>query len=352
MDQTSNNPTANQLGAGISEDQIRGAVEKSGYPLQTIVGDLLRFKLVADDANFQVQEEWSYLDRDTKELRTVDLLAELRLHDWEPQPRVRPHLSLLIECKQSSLPYVFFETSRTPLLIDFPTIAGLREDKIVLTTDDDPSSWTYTVPHALDLNEDPFQSALRTCHTLSKCVRKGSDVELSGSDAYNGIILPLVKALQHFVHSQNPVDTAWYFDCHAALAIGVLDAPMISVTVDPAGPVLTAVPWVRVIRHEYEEDAERHDRDQLRVVDIVHKDFLHIYLDEHLLPFSKRFAERVLRHPTEIATGLAFVPGMGAHGWDPVEIRMQPRSLEAHLSRFADIGRNLLRFISGKGHHN
>ena len=197
MNQGPNNPTANQLGAGISEDQIRGAVEKSGYPLQTIVGDLLRFKPVADDANFQVQEEWSYLDRDTKELRTVDLLAELRLHDWELQPRVRPHLSLLIECKQSSLPYIFFETSRTPLLIDFPTIAGLREDKIVLTSDDDPSSWTYTVPYALDLDEDPFQSALRTCHTLSKCVRKGSDVELSGSDAYNGLILPLVKALQH-----------------------------------------------------------------------------------------------------------------------------------------------------------
>ena len=84
----------------------------------------------------------------------------------------------------------------------------------------------------------------------------------------------------------------------------------------------------------------------------IHKDFLHIYLGEHLLPFSRRFAERVLRHPTEIATGLAFVPGMGAHGWDPVEMRMRPRSPGAHLSRTAAIGRNLLRFISGKGHRN
>lgn len=348
MDLAPNNPAANQLGAGVTEDQIRDAVGRSGYPLQTIVGDLLRFKTVAENENFRVQEEWSYLDRDTKELRTVDLLAELRLHDWEPQPRVRPHLNLLVECKQSTLPYIFFETSRTPSLIDFPTIAGLREDKIVLTSDDDPSSWTYTVPHALDLNEDPFQSALRTCHTLSKCVRKGSDVELTGSDAYNGLVLPLVKALQHFVHSQNPADTAWYFDCHASLAIGVLDAPMISVSVDQAGPILTAVPWVRVVRHEYEEKAERFDRDQLRVVDVVHKDFLHVYLDEHLLPFAWRFAERVLRHPTELATGLAFVPGMGARGWDPVENRMQPRSPGAQLSRATTVGKNLLRLLSGK----
>lgn len=352
MNQTPNNPNANQLGAGLTEDHVRSAIEKSGYPLQTIVGDLLRFKSVAENKNFQVQDEWSYIDRDTEELRTVDLLAELRLHDWEPQPRVRPHLNLLIECKQSPLPYVFFETSTTPALMDFPTIAGLRHNNIIITTDDDPSSTNYSVPQALDLYEDPFQSALRTCHTLSKCVRKGSEVELSGSDAYNSLVLPLGKALQHFVRSKNPVETAWYFDCHATLAVGVLDAPMISVIVGQAGPVLTAVPWVRVVRHEYEEGADHFDHDKMRVVDVVHRDFLNVYLDSHLLPFAKRFAERVLRHPTELATGVAFVPGLETHGGYPIESEMSPKSPRTQLSRTAAMGRNLIRFLSGRGRNN
>ena len=349
MNQAQDNPEANTLGAGLTEDQIRSAVDKSGYPLQTIVADLLRFKPVADEENFRVQEEWSYVDRDTKEVRSIDLLAELRLHGWNPQPRVRPQLDVLIECKQSQLPYIFFEMSRTPSLSDFPTVAGLRRDKILFTSDDDPSSWEYHVAHALDLDEDSFQTSPRFCHTLSKCVRKGADVELSGSDAYNGLVLPLVKAVQHFVRSQAPVDTAGYFDCHLTLAVAVLDAPMISVNVGSDGPVLTAIPWMRALRHEYEEDADHLDREQLRVIDVVHKDFLQTYLDKHLIPFANRFAERVLRHTTELATGVAFVPRMGADGWDRIENRMRPRSAASHLSRTAAIGRNVLRLLQGKG---
>jgi len=348
MDQAPKNPATNQLGPGLTEDQVRVAVEKSGYPLQTIVGVLLRSKPDSNKEKFRVQEEWSFVDRDTKELRAIDLFAELRLHEWGPQPRIRPQLNLLIECKQSLLPYVFFQTSSSPWLLDFPTVAGLRKDKIVIVSDDDPSSWVYTITHALDLDRDPFQAAPRFCHTLSKCVRKGSEVELSGSEAYNGLVLPLVKALEHFVHTQSPVDTALYFDCHLTVGIGVLDAPMIGVTIESTGPALVALPWVRVLRHEYTEEAEHFDREQLRVLDVVHKDYLHNYLDIHLIPFANRFAERVLRHTTELATGLAFVPRMGADGWNPVEHRLQPRSPISRLARTSAIARNILRFFSGR----
>jgi hypothetical protein len=262
---------------------------------------------------------------------------------------VRPQLTLLIECKRSPLPYVFFETSKVHALMDFPTIAGLRKDKIVITSDDDPSTWNYAVPHALDLERDPFHTTPRACHTLSKCVRKGAEIELSGSDSYNGLVLPLVKSLQHFVLANNPIDTAWYFDCHATLALGILDAPMISVSIGSTGPSLTAVPWVRILRHEYEEEADHFEHEQLRIIDVVHKDFFDAYLDQHLIPFSRRFAERVLRHPTELATGLAFVSGMGKHGWDPIESRLKPRSPSSRISRTAAMGRNMLRFIAGGG---
>src|SRR5712691_9006269 len=159
MNYTPNNPTSNQLGPGLTEDQVSAAVEKSGYPLQTIVGDLLRTKPTGTDDKFRVQEEWSFVDRNTKELRSIDLLVDLRLHGWNPQPRVRPQLNLLIECKQSTLPFVFFLTKSGLWPLSFPTVGGLRNDKIVITSDDNPSSWTYTVIQSLDLHDDAFQVA-------------------------------------------------------------------------------------------------------------------------------------------------------------------------------------------------
>ena len=97
---SSENPESNVLGKGIEESDIALAVRASGYPLQIIVSKILGDK-------FHLIEEWSYRDGDTE--RTIDLLAEMQLFDFsEPQPRVRPTLNLLIECKQSDLPYIFF----------------------------------------------------------------------------------------------------------------------------------------------------------------------------------------------------------------------------------------------------
>jgi hypothetical protein len=100
------NPPTNQIGPGLSEETVVSAVEESGYPLQVFVSDLLQEK-------YHVEEEWSYLDRDSDGLRALDMRASMQLYDWKDfkeQPRVRPSLDLLIECKQSELPYVFFES--------------------------------------------------------------------------------------------------------------------------------------------------------------------------------------------------------------------------------------------------
>ncbi|HKZ03128.1 MAG TPA: hypothetical protein VJ180_12860 [Pyrinomonadaceae bacterium] len=293
MNQAEGNPPSNQLGTGLNEQQVKEAVEASGYPLQLWVGDIFRNHAPIGEEIFQVQDEWCFIDRDTKELRNIDLRCDLRLHQWEPQPRVRPKLSVLIECKQSDLPYIFFQSRTKPWLSRFPQISGLHTDKVIIISDDDPSSWTYSINHSLGLDRDSFQESPPYCHTFSKCVRKGPKVELSGADAYSSLVLPLIKALDHFAAAESPPETAWYFDCHATLGLGVIDAPMIGVTVNQAGHQLTARPWMRLVRHEYQSTAERFERDRLCVLDIVHKDFLNTYLDDHLLPFAQRFSESV-----------------------------------------------------------
>jgi hypothetical protein len=163
MKQHPNNPTANQLSAELSETAVSNAVEKSGYPLQTVVADILRKKL------YGVQEEWSYIDRDTKELRTIDILAEKLLFNFEEgQPRVRPTLDLLIECKHSIMPYLFFLSPAKPLLFEFPSIAGLAKYSVTITTDDDGSTWTLSIINALGLEQHPFLQYPEYCTTFSQ----------------------------------------------------------------------------------------------------------------------------------------------------------------------------------------
>lgn len=342
MDSAANNPNSNQIGQGLSEAQIRTAVERSGYPLQTTVAEILY-------PNFHVQEEWCYVDKDTRELRSIDILAGQSLYPPDPELRVRPQVDLLIECKQSQLPYVFFSSRSSPALIEFPVVAGLRSDIIEITSDDDPSTWSFGVIFALDLSNDPFQREPTYCNTFSKCVRKGADIELSGIDPYIGLVLPLIKGLQHFEVAEQPVQTAWYFDAHLVVGLGVLDAPMIAATTGNSGAALSFVPWVRVLRHEYLEEAKKWKRNRLWAIDVVHKDFLAKYLTAHVLPFAHRFSEKALRHATELATGQGFASGMGADSWDNIESRLKPRSTTARLARTRAIGRNVLRLFLRRG---
>jgi hypothetical protein len=268
MEQTQSNPATNTLGAGVTESDLASAVQHSGYPLQTVIANSLRDK-------FMVQDEWGYLDKDTKELRTIDILAQEQLYELsvEQQPYARPILNLIIECKQSDLPFVFLLSPTQPWISNFPMIAGLAQDDIEITTDDSASTWSLSPIHLLGLDKHKFIQEPTYCYTLSKGVRKGNGLELSGSESYNSLILPLIKALLHFQTAEQPPNTAVYFDAHLALGIGVLNAPMVGVRVLENTTEQIMLPWVRVVRHEYFENLEHWKRSKLFVIDIVHKDF-------------------------------------------------------------------------------
>ena len=332
------NPAANRLSGGVTEHQVMDAVLRSGYPVQTNVANALRSACSGREEGFCIQEEWCFVDGDTKELRNLDMRAELSLHAWAPQPRVRPNLALLIECKRSDLPYVFFE-SVGQVGSSCPPIAGLRSADLVITSDDDPSSWTFDIGHVLDLDQHPFCRPRTVCRTFSKCVRKGSELEMSGSDPYNSLVLPLTKSLSHAISSSIPIETAWYFDAGLINAIAVLDAPMLVANQDSGGSTMRACPWVRLLRHEYRVEADRTDHDEQWAIDVVHKDYFEHYLTKELIPFSELFAERVLRHPEELATGRAFASGMGADSWQGIESRLRPSSVSSAGKRMGAIAK-------------
>ncbi|WP_121810227.1 hypothetical protein [Mucilaginibacter kameinonensis] len=323
MNFSKENPPTNILPNGLAEADIDKAITKSGYPLQLIIGEKLRKR-------FHCQDEWSYIDSDSHEIRTMDILASARLYtfDNDNQPRVRPELNLLIECKQSDLPYIFFLTPDKIFTNDFPLVAGLFSKNLKVVSDYDPSSWHFSVIHALQLQEQEFLNGdVPTCFTFSKCVRKGPDVILSGTDGYNNLVLPLLKALKHFDASEVPPKTAHYFDAHLCLAIGVLDAPMIGVTVTETGHISKLLPCVRVYRHDSIEHKDWSQRSKLSAIDLVHKDYFDQYMEEKVIPFAKRYSELVLKHGTVLAEGKAFVKGMGDNSWTDIEPRLTEYSL-------------------------
>lgn len=330
------NPPSNKLPTGLSEAQVVNAVEESGYPLQIVVSEMLR-------SRFFVQQEWNYIDEDTKQLRAIDILAEQRLYNIKekPQPRIRPTLNLLVECKQSDLPYVFFLSPEKVISREFPAIAGLFDDSIRIITDNDPSSWRISIIDALGLTREPFiLKDVEYSMTFSKCVRKGPSVELSGTEAFQGLVLPLVKSLRYFQKHEAPPKTAFYHDCHLVLAVAVLDAPMVAVRVRPNANETIHMPWIRVVRHESIESEDWTERSRRHAIDVVHKDFFETWINTHVAAYGKRFSEAALRHQTEIATGQGFVPDMWANR-DKVEENLRPRLKKENIGRMGLIARNI-----------
>jgi hypothetical protein len=322
MEAASNNPVTNVLGPGLTDEMISSAVKTSGYPLQLVVARTLR-------NDFRLLEEWGFLDPETKTVRTIDLVASRSLYDpRNTQPRVRPAVNFIIECKQSGLPYVFFLTEAECWVPDFPLVSGLKSNDIVITSDDDPSTWHNRPLDLLGLQHDhPFlRDVPEFCVTFSKCARKGSDLVLCGSDPYQSIVFPILKAMCHFDNVECPPATAHYFDCNLVIGLAVLDAPMIAIRMTDSGSESRLVPWVRVVRREPCEGENRHESHHVYGVDVVHRDYLHDYVHAHALPFAEAFARLVLKHGTVLAECRGFVPGMGKNPWIGIEARLQEAS--------------------------
>jgi hypothetical protein len=177
----------------------------------------------------------------------------------------------------------------------------------------------------LGLDDHPFMGAAPVCSTFSKCVRKGSNVQLSGSEAYNQLIMPLMSAMHYFKTSAKTLQGSYYFDAHLVLGVAVLDAPMIAVHVNEQPNKTSFAPWVRILRHEPRVDTEffAHIGD-LFAIDVVHKDFFQAYLNQHIAPFAEQFRVLAHKHHEELATGKGFISGMGAESWENLEARLRP----------------------------
>ncbi|WP_329136346.1 hypothetical protein [Streptomyces sp. NBC_00670] len=282
MEISPENPQENQLGAGVKEEDLLKAVTASGYPLQSVAVDSIASKFVPDQRSLLVQEEWSYIDEDTGEFRNLDAYIDHE-YDHIGQDYIRPHLTMLVECKQSELPFVFF--LRQAPCGDFPRLIGMPHQELGIrfaddATTDAPITIGMRLSHALGLSGMPFSLEPPRAIAMSKAVRKSGKIELTGEETFRGIALPLMKAFKHFSRVCQPKPKHCYYDVRAVFPVAVVRAPMIGVHVIDGEPKMTALPWVRVVRVEPSTERLGSGYSELYAMDVVHQAYLSTYTEK------------------------------------------------------------------------
>jgi hypothetical protein len=311
--QAAQSELAAMLPAGMSEQALLDAIVVSGYPLQTVVAT----KLADRDAG--VTEEWAYEDPDSAFRRAIDVAGHWRIQETRHETARGTStvaLVLLVECKQSRYPYVFFEAVNPPGLGNFPPVVGLGNGKMELTPEVEPGRFHIEVPmHTfLELTDQPVIVTPTVVSSISKATPKGKRVELSGDEPYNSLLLPLTKALQVYcARFSGPRNSGQWHDVRLPIALVVADAPMILVGKLGQSAHPSPTSWVRaIVRRAVVPDPQSRWRNPqvFDVVDIVHRAFLEQYLDDYALPFAREFAKRFTMYHEAALSGGAAIRGL------------------------------------------
>jgi hypothetical protein len=282
MDESVDNPPENRLPPGVPEASLTDAIALSGYPLQGIVAEKLVDK-------FNIAEEWGYVDRDSGEHRSLDLYAHRAL---SVHGQIQPRLVLLLECKRSIHPYVFFKNVVERQIPTFPKIMGLKQISRQLFEDGTQRSRDVDPRTLLGLAELSFvYPGPPHCSAFSVAHLNGKKVALSGSDPFNSLILPLVKATDHVLSKGHASASATILYPTLVMSISVVDAPLVLVSSPTEPRKATLAPWVRVPRHEVHADRGNIDHFHY-VVDVVHIAHFDKFISDHLTPFMEEFSAR------------------------------------------------------------
>ncbi len=298
------NPKGNELKAGLTDEELLKAISSSGYPLQHRIALMLK-------SEFQLAEEWGYSDRDSNEPRSLDLMARRRITS-DPGRPVQLSVALLIECKRSDLPIVFFQAAVPRVPRNYPKVFGFGRHGFSLTSGRESQELRFS--DVLRMEDFPWISqALPVCRSMARVERHPKPL-LSGDFPFREAVLPLVNAIDHWdsIHQWEgggprafPV---------ATFLVSVLDAPMVIAHGPPESLKAEMAPWVRVVRQESAK-GEHGVTYRNYVVDFVHVEFFPDFIKGHLLPFAASLAERIAEGEVMLLRGNGIVSSLDNWTW-------------------------------------
>ena len=313
MNETGNNPALNRLQAGVGAEELEKAVRLAGYLLQRVATELL-------GDSFNIAEEWGFRDRETNAHRSLDLFDFRNVRNSN---RLRVYAALLVECKRSDLPFVFFEAAARRIPSDLPRVAGLRGRKPEVH-ERGGGLQIPTIATFLSLRDCAFVSGgSPMCSSFTKTERKGKKLNLSGSVPYHQVVMPLASATEPFAKLYNSIGSDSVVSACLAHPLCIVDGPMVLTKGGPKSTHLELCPWVRIILQE--ASREQHGGFWHHyVVDFVHRGYVSAFIDQHLLPFARQFADRAFSIEKLLANMKAEVPDL--RSWKLSDLRPLTRA--------------------------
>jgi hypothetical protein len=170
----------------------------------------------------------------------------------------------------------------------------------------------------LGLAELPFvHPGLPHRSAFTMAISQGDKVTVSGTDPFNAVILPLVKAMDHATSLYKAESNPTRLYPTLILGLSVLDAPILVVNSPREASTPALMPWVRVRRQEAQPD-----RDRIKymhyAVDLIHVDFFDEFIADHLTPFADEFVSRVKKQST-ILFKSGTVANLDNWHWDKIK---------------------------------
>lgn len=307
------NPPENALPKEWDLDALTEAVTKSGYPLQTVIGQRLT------ELGYLLEEEWAYVDNDEGTERRLDISAVRPLQEEEHVQggrRLETALALNVECKQSRVPLIAMEAVAPPDAHSFPTVVGFPVSVINVSPREAGHEWIQvSLLQALGLTRHDFSRTAPVASLLTGPQGpKTSKIVLSGDTAYNSLVLPLVKAVRHYAAvyqgGRAPSDSGGWWRARLTVPVAVVDAPLLLARPPGSSSTLEPVPWARLVYRAAQRAEEAPEHTWPTMVDVVHRHFFETYLSDHLEPFADEFRDRINRKLDILVRGAATLPGL------------------------------------------
>ncbi|MEV0360636.1 hypothetical protein AB0H71_31725 [Nocardia sp. NPDC050697] len=315
-------PAHATLLSGLSRRDVEVAIARSGYPFQAVVADRLSSAISRNtkvSGFFGAHEEWSYTDSDSGQARTVDILVSTSLGTSEKPggPLSHPSLQLLVECKQSELPFTFFLQRQTRTDSIDLHIPEARSSIMVLVPSDATKPQAPRLMQVRDvfgaLDFRFFNCPVPHAFSVSK-IKRSPKPEVTGEEAHRSLTLPLMKAADH-LDSLAMKDHNTRGPVSIIICLVVVRAPMVGVWVKNGEPQLSSMPWYRVLHHQPFGAIDKFGQKiRTRYYDVVHEEYLDQYISIMMHALNS-LADRIHIHDNELRTGI----GMGGDGEKPWE---------------------------------
>lgn len=272
-----------------TNDQILGALEGSGFLFEQEVATTL------ESYGFHVETSWPYLDPDTKKSREIDLRA-IKNYLQDENNKLQVFVELLVECKDSRSPLVFFERRKNKRELEASSPKEYIFPKKTYRQILSENSYRE-VPAFVHLDLAPthyyFQDSNKATQ-FTKIVRKGSNWVANHDGIYDSLFLPMAKVLETRIksipktHRPGEWCTVWLY-----FPVVVIRDHLISLSGNSENHELIPKGRISFVRNL--------DSDSLQgsyLVDFVTSEYLERYLDKDVGVFAKAVSDLALSSPS------------------------------------------------------